>query len=260
MTQSARTSVVKVPTRSLEAIEREAERLLAEYEETISSKVTPAVPVDEIAVHHLALKLEFADLHDVLKVPRYGTGVDVLGAMFFEHSAILIDNSLNPEADPAKLGRYRFSVGHEVGHWWLHRDVMARRRRTNPDQPDFICRQSEFVTVPVEFQAENFASCLLMPRRLVLDEWGKQRGGGVFSFNVYEHGSPELRSIWSRLNVDGQKARRMFAWECERVFDEECAGLPETFQVSKQAMRLRLETLGLLLRGGVRPQGRQLMA
>jgi Zn-dependent peptidase ImmA (M78 family) len=260
MMQTARTPVVKVPTRSLEAIEREAERLLAEYEETISSSVTPAVPVDEIAIHHLALKLELADLHDVLQVPRSGTETDILGAMFFEHSAILIDNSLDPEVDPAKIGRYRFSVGHEVGHWWLHRNVIARRRRANPDQPDFICRQSEFVTVPVEFQAENFASCLLMPRRLVLEEWGKQRGGGVFSFNVYEHGSRELRRMWSGLKVDGQEARTMFAWECDRVFDAECAELTKTFQVSKQAMRLRLEALGLLLRGGARPQGRLLTA
>jgi hypothetical protein len=36
-------------------------------------------------------------LYDVLDLPKYAGGPDVLGAMFFEQSAILIDERLNPE-------------------------------------------------------------------------------------------------------------------------------------------------------------------
>jgi hypothetical protein len=97
-------------------------------------------------------------------------GPDVLGAIFFEQSAILIDDRLNPEVYPEQLGRYRFSLAHEVGHWRLHREAMARRKLANASQPAFICRQSEAVTVPVEWQAETFASYLLLPRDRVLKE------------------------------------------------------------------------------------------
>ena len=73
-------------------------------------------------------------------------------------------SDVNPEVYPEQLGRYRFSLGHEVGHWRLHRNVMAERRLANSNQLAFICRQSDAVTVPVEWQAETFASFLLPPR------------------------------------------------------------------------------------------------
>jgi hypothetical protein len=244
---------IKVPIRGKEFIEREAERLLDEYVEETGAAVDGPVPVEEIARYHLCLKLEFADLYDVLDLPKYAGGPDVLGAMFFEQNAILIDERLNPEIYPEQLGRYRFSLGHEVGHWRLHRDVMAKRRLANANQPAFICRQSDAVTVPVEWQAETFASFLLLPRDRVLAEWAKLRGScDPFRFEVAAHGSPRLRSLWFGLTSDGEKARRLFARECEATFDELASVLAKVFAVSTQAMRIRLEGLRLLVRGAGR--------
>jgi hypothetical protein len=105
--------IIKVPIRGREFIEREAERLLVEYLDETGCRIDGPVPVEEIARYYLCLKLEFADLHDVLDLPKYAGGPDILGAMFFEQSAILIDERLNPEVYPEQLGRYRFSLGHE---------------------------------------------------------------------------------------------------------------------------------------------------
>jgi Zn-dependent peptidase ImmA (M78 family) len=137
MIQAGRNIALKVPTRRREELECEAERLLAEFEETIGSNIEPAIPVEDIARYHLCLRLELADMHGVLDVPMMGDSPDILGALFLEHSAILIDSSLDPDANPAQLGRYRFSVGHEVGHWWLHRKVIEPTpvsRRSSADK------------------------------------------------------------------------------------------------------------------------------
>lgn len=241
---------IKVPIRGRAFIESEAERLLDEYVNETSVKLDGPVPVEEIARYHLCLKLEFADLHDVLDLPKDAGGPDILGAMFFEQSAILIDERLNPEVHPAQLGRYRFSLGHEIGHWWLHREAMAKRRVADAGLPTFICRQRDAVTVPVEWQAETFASFLLLPRERVLAEWSKLRGNcEPFRFDVAGHGSQRLRSLWFGLASDGEKARKLFARECEATFDEIASGLAKVFAVSTQAMRIRLEGLRLLVRG-----------
>ena len=42
----------------------------------------------------------------------------------------MIDRSLDPGENPSMQGRYRFGVGHEIGHWRLHRVYVA----SDPDQ------------------------------------------------------------------------------------------------------------------------------
>lgn len=244
---------IKVPVRGRDFIEREAERLLAEYINETGARIDGPVPVEDIARYHLCLRLGFADLYDVLDLERYSGSPDILGAIFFEQAAILIDDRLNPDVFPNQLGRYRFSLGHEIGHWWLHREAMAKRRKASASQPAFICRQSEVGTVPVEWQAETFASFLLQPRDRVLTEWAKLRGDrDPFSFDVAAHGSPRLRSLWFGLASDGAAARRLFSRECNSAFDGVASELAKAFEVSTQAMRIRLEGLKLLTRASPR--------
>src|SRR6476661_5759795 len=112
--------MLKVPFLSELEIEKDAEQLLAEYEETSGAAVDRKVPFADIATYHLALQLGFADLHEMLGVPRRsGELPDILGAIWFEKEIIAIDFSLDPERTPSRRGRYRFSVAHEIGHWRL---------------------------------------------------------------------------------------------------------------------------------------------
>ncbi len=39
---------------------------------------------------------------------------DILGAIWVEKELVLIDQHLNPKNNPSMLGRYRFSVAHEL--------------------------------------------------------------------------------------------------------------------------------------------------
>ncbi len=112
--------------------------------------------------------------------PMLRSQPDILGAIWVDKELVLIDQHLNPKINPSMLGRYRFSVAHEIGHWRLHRSFVARDANQTllfgtSTEPTVICRASEGHE-PIEWQANFFAACLLMPRRRVHDEWKERLG------------------------------------------------------------------------------------
>ena len=243
----------RVPYLHEEQIERDAAALLADYERSRGVTILRAVPIEDIVEKHLKLGIEFDDMHQLLRVPRSGLGLDpdILGAMFFDERRIVIDTSLDPEENPAKEGRYRFTLAHEGGgHWRLHRHLFAK----DPAQasfldeaapPSVVCRSSQ-AKEPVEWQADFYASCLLMPRKLVMAAWDEMfpdRKPRVIAPSVpIEHPFVELPRIECRIgNFDCSETD-------DNVLDGVARPLAEQFLVSPIAMRIRLEKLGLLHR------------
>ena len=257
-------------------IERDTKLLLADYEETAGEPVKLPIPVAEITTYHLALRLGFADLHETLGIPMLRDQPDILGAIWIDEEAVLIDQSLDPKTNPSMKGRYRFSVAHEIGHWRLHRSYMAIDADEasffdTPSHPTVICRLSQAKNRE-ELQADRYASCLLMPKILVIAAW-RDRFGST---------KPRCLDVGSRISLfaDIDKFPRPKNLvhrqppsemedpdECLLDLDEMCvaqrvvkaasddAALHEfvrpfakTFEVSMVAMRIRLEKLGLLLR------------
>lgn len=160
-----------------EAIEKDAQALLAEYAHARGVTIEAPIPIDDIIEKHLKIGIEFDDTHRLFGVPRSGIGFDpdILGAIFVEQKRIVIDESLDPDEDPAKEGRYRYTAAHEVGHWRLHRGLFGK----DPAQtslldanapPSVICRTSQ-AKARIELQADLYASCVLMPRKLVFAAW-----------------------------------------------------------------------------------------
>lgn len=239
---------MKFSTLTLSQLEDRARKLLGEYAETIGGEVPSPVPVTDIAENELGLKVEFQDLHAYLGRPKRGNFVDILGVIEFSRDWILIDNTLHPDVFPHRLGRFRFSVAHEIGHWRMHKTkVLESQKLTN--QAAIICRDPGSGNLPKEeWQAENFASFLLLPRERVLDAWG---GKPPVTFDVQRAGSRELRSLWSSLTADPQVTRSLFARECEKHFEQFAAPLAYTFDVSNMAMAVRLERMGLLRRSAI---------
>lgn len=243
----------RVPYLHEEQIERDAAALLAEYERSRGVTILRAVPIEDIVEKHLKLGIEFDDTHQLFGVPRSGLGFepDILGAMFFDERRIVIDSSLDPEENPAKEGRYRFTLAHEGGgHWRLHRHLFAK----DPAQASFfseptalsvVCRSSQ-AKDPVEWQADFYASCLLMPRNLVRAAWNERfpdRRPRVISPDApVEHSFVEIKRFECR--IPGLE----FTESVEEAMDRFARPLAEQFQVSPIAMRIRLEKLGLLHR------------
>jgi hypothetical protein len=88
---------IRVPYLSEEEIEEEAGLLLAEYEETCGAPSRIPVPVEEITTYHSALRLEFADLHQLFRVPMVRDQPDILGAVLVDTETVLIDHTGSEE-------------------------------------------------------------------------------------------------------------------------------------------------------------------
>jgi len=219
----------KVPFILAEHIEAAGLCLLAEYGRKYGEVVAPPVPVEEILEAHLGLGLEFDDLPSLVGVP------DVLGATWIQDRRVLVDQSLDPEENPAREGRYRFTVAHEVGHWELHRrffleDAAQPSLFGEEAEPSIVCRTSTRKE-PMEWQADTFAGYLLMPKDMILQAWEAQHGG--MEPYIAEEEMADLSAKWG-LAEDRQTTVGV-AKDMARVFN-----------VSGQAMQIRLIGLGLI--------------
>lgn len=242
----------RVPYMAVEDIEQDAAALLTEYAREKGVVIAPPIPIEDILEKHLKLSIEFVDTHSMFGIPRLGADPDVLGAMFFEDSRIVIDESLDPEEHPEFEGRYRFTLAHEGGgHWRLHRRYFKSNSEqagalAGPVPPSVICRSSQ-AKESVEWQADFYASCLLMPRKLVFAAWDEMypdRNQRVIKPNVpVRHPFVEVERI--ELLLAGGPC---WTESVDAALNRFARPLAEKFLVSTTAMRIRLENLGLLLR------------
>jgi Zn-dependent peptidase ImmA (M78 family) len=241
---------IQVRYLSEEQIERDSVMLLAEYEETAGTPVKLPIPVADITTYHLALQLGFADLHKTFGIPMMRDQPDILGAIWVDKEIILIDRSLDPKDNPSIQGRYRFSVGHEIGHWRLHRLYVAKDPNQSalfdvPSEPTVICRTSQ-ENEPIEWQANFYSSCLLMPRRRVREVWkeclGRKRPLLLSDLQ------PNRQVMARAQTLDHEQGRNEAASFDDALFEKVAKPIARRFGVSPAAMRIRLERLGLLLR------------
>lgn len=243
-----------VPYVSDEAIERDAQALLAEYAHARGVTVKAPIPIDDIVEKYLKLGIEFDDMHRRFGVPRSGIGLDpdILGAICFVRRRIVIDDSLDPDVYPTKEGRYRFTLAHEGGgHWRLHRHLFGKDQAQISfldanAPPSVICRISQ-ARARIELQADFYASCVLMPRKLVFAAWDdafpdrKQRV--LQPSEPIDHPFVEIARFES-----GVPGAAITESDDDQVLENFARPFAKKFLVSPIAMRIRLEKLGLLHR------------
>lgn len=208
---------MRAPNRlSYEEIERKATDLLFEFGK--GNLPGPLIPVQTIVEEYLGLSLFIGSPADI------GQTDDVLGAIFFEDNEVFLNEKLLHME-----GRFNFTLAHETGHDQMHRGVVdpvdyLRPLFGHPRRfPGVICRDGDRSIL--EWQADVYASCLLMPRTLL--------------HNAVTEVAKE-QEIWH----DG----RRFVYS-----PTEGAGfigtLAQRFQVSRQAMRYRLDKVDLTREG-----------
>jgi hypothetical protein len=210
------------------AFEDETILLLAEFGNKHCHVAAPPIPIDEIVELYLELNLQFLDMQELFGVD------DVHGALWVNERRVGIHRRLDPAENPSKLGRYRFTLAHEAGHWRLHRHLFLRKANQqsllpeSTPRPEYICRSSD--KDPIEYQADRFASCLLMPKEMVKRAWHEWRG---------DMDPMYLADIRAEANGDITD---------ELVLENAIRPFAATFQVSPEAMRIRCEGMGFLLR------------
>lgn len=230
----------RVPYIADETIERDAEALLAQYAHAKGVKIKAPIRIEDIVEKLLKLRMEFNDLRRLLGLPG-GTKPDIFGAIWLESGEIVIDESLDPEEHPLKEERYRYTLAHEVGHWRLHRPLVQANSRQETKRPTVVCRSSQ-ENERVELQANRYASCLLMPRNLVMEAWRDKFG------NDHPYMLRRKARIVVPGEIGGQIAAVLRSFEDREELDHFARPFAERFLVSPPAMRIRLEKLGLLQR------------
>jgi Zn-dependent peptidase ImmA (M78 family) len=234
-----------VPILTKAKIEAIAEAILAGYNPGLGAEPA-AVDIEHLAETHMGLEMDYQDLShnrsilgmtvfsDCL-VPVYDADRNEAKHIRAREGTILIDNSL---LSASQIRRGRFTVGHELGHWLLHRHCYAMDAGQLPlcSNPEFFirCRRVDIENRRrqlvsdddwLEWQADCLSSALLMPRKaFALAAWRRFRSVGIEA-RFYARGTHISLDLWT---------------------DYLTFELADLFEVSIQAARIRLENLQLI--------------
>lgn len=215
---------MKVPWISKQQIALKANQLIEGFQDMAGYTVRPPIPVEDIVERYLNLRLIYDDLEKIL-------GRNILGATYVESRTICINERLfenGPE------GRLVFTCAHEVGHWVLHRQYVNGWEGKGSKSNAIVCTTTN-AKEPIEWQADYFASCLLMPEGEIREAFEKVCG-------------PKPFIVKNARSTIGEGTR------CEQPYVEQWPFIAAAMcelggfsNVSKHAMIIRLQALGFLV-------------
>ncbi len=168
-------------------IEFESIKLLIAYEKKLGKKVTPPIPVDSMIEY---LGYDFNFLSDGIYADER-----ILGGINYKNKLIEINECITSHE-----GRMNFTIAHEIGHERLHIPLMLAERAqislfdTLSDDLDIVCRRNagNDKKDPIEWQADKFASYLLMPTEQVKKAFLKTYDSPI---NVIENSKTDFITI-----------------------------------------------------------------
>jgi len=198
--------------KTTEQINAEAESFLAAYH---PSKSIP-IPIEEI----IDLKLQI----DIIQIPSLKdafaeVGLDIDAFISSDFASISVDKFIQEKRN----SRYRFSLAHEIGHMLLHGYLYSKFEFNTIDEWTAAIRQMPFQDQEiVEWQADEFAGLVLVPRAVLKDEFKKALKETEALLKISYKNKPEL--------VTGILVR----------------SLAVKFVVSEYVMKIRFERDGLL--------------
>jgi len=216
---------MKVPWLRKESISEAASGLVADYQAEAGYSITPPIPVEDIIEKYLGLRLSFEYLEAILG------SKDVLGATYVGARRICINERL---LEQSSEGRLIFTCAHEVGHWVLHRQYAGVQMRQGSNHEVIVCRTRN-AGERIEWQADYFAGCLLVPQREVVNAFHKAFGRDTLVLhNLKSTIGPPITFV--------DPCVENWAYIAGMVCEE--GGFTN---VSRHAMIIRLQELGLLI-------------
>lgn len=237
----AQTSI-RVPFLTDDHIAQAASRLRAEY--------LAAGCSTSVALNPENLIWDFLDGRDRLSLDtEVSLGTTSEGDQIAGTMSVLADGGLvRIDQAVVKSALYSFTLAHEVGHWVLHKSVIeAAHSQGNL----FDTRPREWVTLhrdlsngggrrvaPEEWQANRFATHLLMPDNLVRQQFAARFGGRPASLQDTSGGFP--------LSPQGYATTRDYAVAIAGRMFSGMVSLSAEFGTSRLAMAIRLEELRLV--------------
>ncbi|MBC8323751.1 MAG: ImmA/IrrE family metallo-endopeptidase [Candidatus Marinimicrobia bacterium] len=132
-------------------IENSTLDLIQHYENHIGEKINYPIPIFEI-IEYLGYDVDF-------RTDGIYEDCDLLGGLRIPDKTVEINENLSEQE-----GRMNFTAAHEIGHIILHVPVIENEQK-------ILCRKDAgiggFQKAPEEWQADKFASYLLMPSQAV---------------------------------------------------------------------------------------------
>ncbi len=181
---------------SKKQIEEKAIEFLEKY--SPNSLVTPAKVDLELILEEIGLTIDYQKMdldNTILGLTAFNDGIlnvysddDTLHPINVTKGTIIINKNL---ASYEKLqGRFQYTLGHETGHWVLHQKIfyVDENQQSLFDTKDsndnnLICskRDEKFLLKRgfktdlewIEWQADYFSSCVIMPRDIFKQEYEK---------------------------------------------------------------------------------------
>jgi len=215
-----------VPVLSANDIEQKAEEVIEFFQKEIL--YTPCETPLLSFIDETSKKFDFTyDLSSDLGNNSHNH--KILGKFRFKPRAIYIDKSVNGDL------RHKFILAHEFGHLVLHRNILVKRDEyVNVDitdvEWDFSTGKKILVTARdwLEWQANKFASAILMPRIT------------LYAALIKVQQSLDIHKNLGQIYLDEQKySFRDFQLTLEK--------LQEIYQVTKTNLEFRLNDLGILI-------------
>ena len=216
---------MKVPWMPKIELAHKASEVLEKYQDLVGHSICPPIPVQDVIKRYLGVKLGFIDFREKLGMK------DVLGATYVEARLICVNSRL---LDTRYEGRMAFTCAHEVGHWILHRQYVNSAKRSGDGEDVILCRSRD-AKQPIEWQADYFAGCLLMPEKAVHEAFQLAFGRECLEI-LNEKSSFRGGPLCFDPSVEN--------WHFIAGAVCETGGFSN---VSKQAMVIRLQELGLLV-------------
>lgn len=184
-----------------------------------------------IALHFLGFSVETdSDLGEMFD---RGRRVRVAGLIDRKKMCVRISNTL-----PSR--ERRFTVAHELGHGVKHPALTTLHRDRAIDGP--VERRDWR-----EREADSFASCFLMPARLVLQRFVEYFGCQILRFDENSVYGLQLRSVDQALqHIRCTRHMSLLVAKTNSYMGRPFVSLSDYFGVSAATMAIRLEELGLI--------------
>ena len=179
-------------------------------------------------------------------------GHEVLGITYPLRNEIHVCSSLR---DSGQLGRYRFTVAHEIGHWVLHRPLFLDDDTADfsdqDGEPRLITLQRDVVESdqdsyrPEEWQANHFAISLLLHDEPLRREFRRRFGEPPVTLDEFERTHPVETAAAREAYPDISPMRRLSRGVASGVIDD-LPALADLFLLSVEATAIALEERGYI--------------
>lgn len=186
----------------------------------------------ELAAIHLGVNYALCET-----LGRFGSQNDhfeVAGSVDRQRNQISVSRKFRPDI-------MRFTGAHEIGHWLLHPGAVQHRDRPVSGLETGLKQKRR----AIEQEADFFAACFLMPRKLVKRTFERMFGSDfVFDDESAFHLSPQDPGAFLR-PAENSYSRELILATARTYKGFHSRSMAEQFSVSPTTMAIRLRELNL---------------